>query len=110
MVFTKRRQAVEIASKSCPEAVSNQRLTTHVDGHSRFSMENEITTTQQTDQVPMLGADNDARLIDLWLHGRSAATQRGYRAEANRFVAHVTTPLHQVTLAALQGYADALDA
>lgn len=73
-------------------------------------MSNEITTLQPTEQVLVLGADNDARLVDLWLHGRSPATQRGYRAEANRFLVHVGTPLHQVTLAALQSYADALEA
>jgi integrase/recombinase XerD len=73
-------------------------------------MSNEITTIQPTEQVLVLGADNDARLIDLWLHGRSPATQRGYRAEAQRFIAHVETPLHRVTLAALQSYADALEA
>lgn len=73
-------------------------------------MTTEITTTSQTEPASLLGADNDARLIDLWLHGRSPATQRGYRAEAKRFLAHTATPLHRVTLADLQGYADALDA
>jgi integrase/recombinase XerD len=73
-------------------------------------MNNEITLIQPTEQTPTLEADNDTRLIDLWLHGRSLATQRGYRAEAERFLVHVAKHLHQVTLGDLQAYADALDA
>jgi integrase/recombinase XerD len=73
-------------------------------------MSNEITIFQSTEQALVLGAENDARLVELWLHGRTPATQRGYRAEAERFAAHVAKRLHQVTLADLQGYADALDA
>ena len=72
-------------------------------------MSNDITV-QSSQPIFMLGADADARLIDLWLHGRSQATQRGYRAEAERFMTHVEKPLHQVTLADLQAYADALKA
>lgn len=55
------------------------------------------------------GAETDARLIDLWLHGRPSTTQRGYRAEAERFLLHVEQPLHRVTLADLQDYADSLE-
>ncbi len=73
-------------------------------------MENEITISEPTHNLPMLGAESDARLIDLWLHGRPTTTQRAYRAESSRFVAHVAKPLRQVSLADLQGYADALDA
>lgn len=73
-------------------------------------MSNEVTTIQPTEQVLVLGAENDARLLDLWLHGRSPATQRGYRAEAKRFLAYVGHSLHSVTLVDLQGYADSLDA
>jgi site-specific recombinase XerD len=73
-------------------------------------MENDITIIEPTDSLPTLGADNDARLIELWLHGRPATTQRSYRTESRRFLAHMAKPLHQVTLGDLQGYADALDA
>jgi integrase/recombinase XerD len=51
----------------------------------------------------------DDQLIELWLHGRSRHTQRGYRSDAARFRAHVGKPFHSVTLAELQGFADALD-
>lgn len=73
-------------------------------------MSNEITNVQRSEPHLPLGADNDARLIELWLHGRSPATQRGYRSEAERFLAHVAKRLYHVTLADLQGYADALEA
>ena len=73
-------------------------------------MSSDITIIEPTDDLPSLGADNDARLIELWLHGRPATTQRAYRAESGRFLAHVAKPLHQVVLGDLQGYADSLDA
>src|ERR1700723_934953 len=72
-------------------------------------MNNEITILNER-PTPMLGADSDARLIDLWLHGRSTATQRSYRAEAERFLAHVSKHLDLVSLADLQGWADELEA
>lgn len=58
----------------------------------------------------MLGADSDARLIDLWLHGRSIGTQRVYRDAANRLLRHTAKPLNETTLADLQSYADYLEA
>jgi len=71
---------------------------------------NEIIVANQTSPAPLSGADNDAMLIDLWLHGRPKTTQRYYRFEAERFIAHVSKPLRLVTLADLQGYADAIGA
>ena len=70
----------------------------------------DITIIDPSDPLPILEASNDTRLIKLWLHGRPATTQRSYRTECARFYAHVAKPLHQVTLADLQGYADALNA
>jgi integrase/recombinase XerD len=51
----------------------------------------------------------DDRLIDLWLHGRSRHTQRGYRSDAARFVRFVQKSLHRVSLADIQWFADALE-
>ena len=73
-------------------------------------MSNEITTTELTEPLSTLGADGDAQLIDLWLHGRSLATQRSYRAAVERFLLRVSKPLHAVTLADLQDWSDCLDA
>ena len=108
-VFTDRLKAVGKALRSCSDSVLFQRPTNHVDGHSRFFMSSDITIIEPTDDLPNLGADNDARLIELWLHGRPATTQRAYRAESGRFLAHVAKPLHQVVLGDLHGYADALE-
>ncbi len=44
-------------------------------------------------------ADNDDQLIELWLHGRPATTQRAYRADIVKLRQHVDTPLQLVTLA-----------
>lgn len=53
--------------------------------------------------------DADARLLGLWLHGRSRHTQRAYAADARRFLVFAGRPLAQVTLADVQGFADLLN-
>jgi len=55
-------------------------------------------------------ARSDEHLIELWLHGRSAATRRAYRADIAAFLAHVRLPLRGVTLGDLHGYQDSLAA
>ncbi len=50
----------------------------------------------------------DQHLVELWLHGRSPHTQRAYRADVDRFLVFVATPLPTVTLGDLQAFADAL--
>src|SRR5690349_2605036 len=72
-------------------------------------MENEIVLAGASTVLPS-EQDHDARLIDLWLHGRSQTTQKTYRTGIERFRAHTSHPLRQVTLDELQAYADALDA
>ena len=52
--------------------------------------------------------DADAKLLGLWLHGRSRHTQRAYAADARRFLFFAGKPLAQVTLADVQGFADML--
>src|SRR3954453_14171343 len=54
--------------------------------------------------------DNDGRLTELWLHGRSPATQRAYAADLAAFRAVVPCPLRQVSLGDLQAYQDSLAA
>ncbi len=53
-------------------------------------------------------AYSDAQAIELWLHGRGPHTQRAYRADVGRFLAHVGRPLPQVTLGDVQAFADSL--
>ena len=53
--------------------------------------------------------DSEARLVALWLHGRSPATQRAYRADLAAFRAVIAAPLRQLTLGELQDYQDTLN-
>jgi integrase/recombinase XerD len=72
-------------------------------------MSTEITILPATSIETFHGAHSDERLIDLWLHGRSKCTQRGYRAEAKRFQLFAARPFREVTLTDLQRYADHLE-
>ena len=54
-------------------------------------------------------ADTEARLVALWLHGRSQATQRAYRADLAAFRAVFFHSLRQLTLGELQDYQDTLN-
>src|SRR3954469_14917691 len=54
--------------------------------------------------------DSDARLVALWLHGRSKATQRAYAADLAAFRAVFFQPLREVSLGDLQAYQDSLAA
>lgn len=42
-------------------------------------------------------AETDEHLIQLWLHGRSPQTQRGYGADAKAFLGFVGKPLSEAT-------------
>jgi integrase/recombinase XerD len=53
--------------------------------------------------------ENDARLVALWLHGRSPATQRAYAADLAAFRAVFFQSLRQLTLGDLQAYQDSLE-
>ena len=58
-------------------------------------------------------AESDAQLVDLWLFGRSPHTQRAYRREIGRFLAHpalADKSLPAVTLGGVQAFAAALAA
>jgi len=58
--------------------------------------------------VPVAQATSDEHLIALWLHTRSAHTQRAYRADITRFQAHGAAPFRALTLGTLQDFADSL--
>jgi len=51
----------------------------------------------------------DARVVELWIHGRSGHTQRAYRRYAAQFFFHVRKPLQLVSLEDLQTFASSLD-
>lgn len=67
----------------------------------------EVNTPPVIAMIPAQ-ATTDQQLITLWLHGRSEHTQRAYRADVERFLRFVGVPLREVTLGAIQGYADSL--
>jgi integrase/recombinase XerD len=52
--------------------------------------------------------ENDQRLIDMWLHGKSLHTQRCYKRAAEHFLASVVKPLRAVTLSDFQAFTDTL--
>ena len=66
----------------------------------------QVTTTVSHETRPQ--AETDEVLIDLWVHGRSPATIRAYRADARRLLGFVGEPLRRITLGDLQGFADHL--
>ncbi len=53
-------------------------------------------------------ADNDAHLVELWLHGRAARTLTAYSSEARTFLAFVGKPIRAVRLGDLHGYVGSL--
>jgi hypothetical protein len=53
------------------------------------------------------GGPSDDHLVELWIHGRSVHAQRAYRADINCF--RGKDPLHRVTPADLQQFADSLN-
>ena len=53
------------------------------------------------------GADTDSRLIELWLYGKSEATQEAYRSDLSKFFDFTEgRPLKAVTLSDVQDFAD----
>lgn len=61
-----------------------------------------------TPDLPILApqAENDAQVIELWLHGRSANTASAYRGDVARFFQFVRKPLQTITLRDFQEFAD----
>jgi len=55
-------------------------------------------------------ADTDARLIALWLDGRSPRTRRAYESDIRRFLAFAGKPLARVTVGDVQGFGADLSA
>jgi len=70
--------------------------------------EQALVGVQSAATVVAVQADSDEMLACLWLHGRAANTVSSYRTSLVQFQAEVGLPLHQVTLGALQGWADRL--
>lgn len=71
-------------------------------------MSNAIISTSNS--FPVIGnqASSDAQLIAMWLHGKSAHSQRAYGADVERFTNFTGKALQQVTLSDLQAFVDSL--
>jgi integrase/recombinase XerD len=57
-------------------------------------------------ELSLPGADSDCGLVELWLHGRPAHTQRAYRSDIQRFRLRAGKPFGRVTLFDLQEFSD----
>jgi integrase/recombinase XerD len=53
-------------------------------------------------------AETDERLLELWLHGRSALTVEAYGRDVGDFLEAVQKPIRSLTIADLQGWVDLL--
>ena len=60
------------------------------------------------DETAVARAGSDDQLVAIWLHGRSAHTQRAYGADVERFRGRAGKALSRVTVADLQEFADSL--
>lgn len=67
-----------------------------------------LATIRRVEIIPQQ-ADNDERLTELWLHGRPATTQAGYRADVDRMFRFPQKSLRMIVLADMQNFADALE-
>jgi len=56
--------------------------------------------------VALVQAETDTRLIELWVHGRPASTQRVYLPVVRAFLAFVATPLPHVAIGDVQAFLD----
>src|ERR1039457_2483672 len=54
-------------------------------------------------------AENDAQLIQLWLHGRTANTQAAYQHDIGKFFSFAGKPIRETTLRDFQNFADAIE-
>jgi len=73
---------------------------------------NELTVAgfagERENSLVPVQAGSDTQLIGLWLHGRSACTQRAYGSDVAAFLAFVGVELRRVTLGDVQAFSDTL--
>lgn len=70
-------------------------------------MEAMLQPVMETAVMPRQ-ADNDAQVLELWLHDKAKKTQRDYGTDVKQFFEFVGVPLVGVTLRHLQAFADHL--
>jgi integrase/recombinase XerD len=68
-----------------------------------------LSSKQQQSNHPLAEVNSINQLIDLWLHGKSAQSQRAYRRDVGYFLTFIEhKDLRQTTLNDVQAFADAL--
>lgn len=69
----------------------------------------ELNLTRNISLECVRPSDADGEVIKMWLHGRSKHTQQAYYSDVRRFLDFVDDkPLHQITLADVQAFDNAL--
>lgn len=112
------RQLSQLVGKKCVEKLFD--LPTKATGkmkENKSEKRSELGTitigilrSQNSERGAMIEqADSDEQLIELWLHGRPANTERGYRSEVNRFLDWANKPIRQIKLLDLQQFVDHLN-
>ena len=84
------------------------RSITHVEPHSTSPANKDAEHMELSDQRVPQQAQSDEQLIQLWLHGRSKHTVKGYMNDIKLFRQQVNKSLQTVTLQELQNYSDYL--
>ncbi len=105
-----RSQDASPLSESCPNLCAINAIIAHSSRRQDPDPLNPVVLTPDAGQMVSddLGS-TDEQLVELWLHGRSVHTRRAYRSDVERFIRFVNRPLHQVSLADLQAFADLLN-
>ena len=70
----------------------------------------EIARQPSAVATPVAQADDDAHLVRLWLHGKSANTLDAYERDVRAFVNFADVPLQRLTLQHVQDWTDELAA
>lgn len=84
------------------------RRITAVEPHSTSPVNKDVGHRELSVQRIPQQANSDEQLIQLWLHGRSKHTIKGYTNDINFFGKTINKSLRTITLQELQGYADYL--
>src|SRR5271167_1709012 len=93
-----------------PEHCSDEYSSIPILLHSQPDGKTEaLATTERVEIIPQQ-ADSDEQLVELWLHGRPATTQAGYRADVDRMLTFAQKPIRMILLADLQNFAGVLEA
>ena len=84
-----------------------RRITAVVPHSKNITTQDACAPLSTVSRIPQQ-ADSDEQLIQLWLHGRSSHTIKGYLNDIKLFRQRISNSLRTVTLQDLQDFADYL--